>query len=397
MISSEKGKPRNPYIPFWVLNRDLTLLFACNLMGAFGDGLYSYLLPIYLSDSLGANSVQVGILYAIVSLLAASSLLVAGMLADKYDRKKIMIAGWIAWIPAPLIFSIATNWMQAIPGMILWGIWLGGPTTTAYIVATADKNKLTLTFTMISAAWSIGYIFSPAIGGYVAAVSNMHYVFYLAAVFYCLACAALFFIRSQHGTGYAQRSLEEKASFFKLLRGRKLLTLTVFFASTMFVLMMYRPFVVKFLERVYGYGEFEIGVLGSVLFLGSAVLGILLGRLGDRRRKSHAFAASMVLGSISLLLAVRFGSFPVLLAAFFLAGGSYIIWSLMGAIIGPMAPERIRARWISVPQTVSMFSSFIAPYIGGLLYDASPYYPLLIAIVAMAIIALLAFTKLLEE
>jgi hypothetical protein len=44
-----------------------------------------------------------------------------------------------------------------------------------------------------------------------------------------------------------------------------------------------------------------------------------------------------------------------------------------------------------------MFSSFIAPYIGGLLYDASPYYPLFIAIVAMAIIALLAFTRLLEE
>lgn len=397
MISSEKGKPWNPRFSFWVLDRDLTLLFACNLVGAFGDGLYSYLLPIYLSDSLGGNSVQIGILYAIVSLLAASSLLVAGMLADKYDRRKIMIAGWIAWIPAPLIFSIATNWAQAIPGMILWGIWLGGPTTTAYIVATADKNKLTLTFTMISAAWSIGYIFSPAIGGYLATVSNMHYVFYLAAVFYCLACAALFFIRSQHGIGYAQRSLEEKASFFKLLRGRKLLTLTVFFASTMFILMMYRPFVVKFLERVYGYGEFEIGVLGSALFFGSAVLGILLGRLGDRRKKSYAFAVSMVLSSVSLLLAVRFGNFLILLVAFFLAGGSYLIWSLMGAIVGPLAPERIRARWVSVPQTVCMFSSFVAPYIGGVLYDASPYYPMFIAIIAMAIIALLGFTRLLEE
>ena len=397
MASSVDDKPRNLHFPLWILEKDLTLLFACNLVGAFGDGLYSYLLPIYLSDSLGADSVQVGILYAIVSLLAASSLLVAGMLADKYDRKKIMIAGWIAWIPAPLIFSVATNWMQAIPGMILWGIWLGGPTTTAYIVAAADKNRLTLTFTMISAAWSIGYIFSPAIGGYLAAVASMRYVFYMAAIFYCLACATLFFIRSQHGAGYAQRSSEEKASFFKLLRTRKLLTLTVFFASTMFILMMYRPFVVKFLEKVYGYGAFEIGVLGSMLFFGSAVLGIFLGRVGDRKRKSYAFAVSMILGSVSLLLAVRFSSFLVLLVAFFIAGGSYITWSLMGAIIGPLAPERIRARWVSIPQTVSMFSSFIAPYIGGVLYDASPYYPLFVAIVAMVIIALLAFTKLLGE
>ena len=30
------------------LNRDLKLLFVSNLIGAFGDGLYAYLLPVYI-------------------------------------------------------------------------------------------------------------------------------------------------------------------------------------------------------------------------------------------------------------------------------------------------------------------------------------------------------------
>jgi len=51
------------------------------------------LLPIYITGTLKANSVEVGILYAIMSLSTALTLLLAGMIADRYDRKNIMIAG----------------------------------------------------------------------------------------------------------------------------------------------------------------------------------------------------------------------------------------------------------------------------------------------------------------
>jgi len=379
--------------PFEVLNRDLKLIFASNLAGSFGDGLYAYLLPYYMTETLKASSVEVGILYAIVGLVAALTLLGAGTLADKYDRKKIMIAGWIAWLPAPIIFSIAGNWLQMLPGMVLWGVWLGGPTGTAYIVTAADKTKLALTFTAISAAWSLGYIFSPALSGYLAGTIGMRRVFYLAFSFYASAAFILTFIRSQHVMGCTQHPSEEHHSLFKLLRTRKLLTLSMFFGSMMFILMLFRPFVPRFLADTYHYGNFEIGLLGSVSFFSSAVLGILLGKLGDKWRKLYALAMSMTLCSLSLILLLLFGDFNILIVAFFLAGGSYVTWSLMSAIIGPLAPESMRARWVSIPQTVSMFSSVIAPYIGGVLYEVSPCYPFLVAIVMMFPLALLAFTR----
>jgi len=375
-----------------VLNRDLKLIFASNLAGSFGDGLYAYLLPYYMSENLKTTPVEVGILYAVMGLVAALTLLVAGMLADRYDRKKIMIAGWIGWLPAPLIFSIGQNWLQMLPGMVLWGFWLGGPTGTAYIVTSADKSKLTLTFTVISSAWSFGYIFSPALGGYIARTSGMRVVFYLAFILYAIAGFILTFISTQHARSPTQCSSEERYSFFKLLRTKKLLTLSIFFGSIMFITMLFRPFVPKFLADVYRYGDFEIGILGSISFFSSAVLGILLGRLGDKWRKSYAIATSMILCSLSLVLLLLFGDFRILIVTFFLTGGSYLTWSLMGAIVGPLAPESIRARWVSVPQTVSMFSSVIAPYIGGVLYDASPHYPFLAATAITLFIALLAFT-----
>jgi DHA1 family multidrug resistance protein-like MFS transporter len=318
------------------------------------------------------------------------------MLADRYDRKKIMIAGWIAWIPVPLIFSLAGNWLQMLPGMVLWGIWLGGPTGTAYIVTAADKSKMTLTFTAISAAWSFGYIFSPALGGYLAGTVGMRVVFYLAFILYSLAALVLCFISTQHAKSSTQYHAEEHYSFFKLLRTRKLLMLSIFFGFIMFILMLFRPFVPKFIAEIYHYGDFERGVLGSISFFSSAVLGILLGKLGDIWRKSYVLAVSMILCSSSLILLMLFGDFRILMFTFFLTGGSYLTWSLLSAIVGPLAPESIRARWVSIPQTVGMFSSVAAPYIGGVLYEVSPYYPFVVAIGATFFIALLAFTGILE-
>jgi MFS family permease len=207
----------------------------------------------------------------------------------------------------------------------------------------------------------------------------------------------LSFISSQKASDYVQKSSEEQYSFSKLLRTRKLITLSIFFGAIMFFLIMFRPFVPEFLADRHHYGDFEIGVLGSISFFGSAVLGILLGRFGDRRKKSYALSVSLALCSLSLVLLTLFGDFYILLIAFFLSGGSYITWSLMNSIIGPLAPESIRARWISIPQTVSMFSSFMAPYIGGILYDVSIFYPFIVAIAITPFLALLAITKLLEE
>jgi MFS family permease len=308
-----------------------------------------------------------------------------------------MIAGWLAWLPVPLIFSVAGNWIQMLPGMVLWGVWLGGPTGTAYMVTSADKSRLTLTFAAISSSWSLGYIFSPAIGGYLSAAGGMRIVFYSAFIFYAMASLTLVFISSQRGQGFTQKTSEKQHSFFKLLKTGKLLRLSIFFASIMFFLMMFRPFIPKFLADIHHYGDLEIGVLGSISFFSSAVLGILLGRLGDRWKKTYALSISMALCSLSLVLLLFSGDFRILTITFFLIGGSYITWSLMGAIIGPLAPESIRARWISIPQAIAMFSSFVAPYAGGILYDLSAYYPFVIAIIITLVLALLAISELFAE
>ena len=170
--------------------------------------------------------------------------------------------------------------------------------------------------------------------------------------------------------------------------------LSAFFGAVMFTLFLFRPFVPTFLANVYSYGGFEIGVLGSFSFLGSAVLGIALGRIGDKFKKAYALAAALILVGCSLAMFVLFGDFRVLVVTHLLVGASYLSWPLMSAIIGPHAPESARAFSVAVPLTVGMFASTFAPYVGGVLYEASPYYPFVLAIAAASLLAVLAFAAL---
>jgi predicted MFS family arabinose efflux permease len=223
----------------------------------------------------------------------------------------------------------------------------------------------------------------------------MKTVFYLAFILYGSACFTLSFIKSQVANNGRNASGKEY-SFLKLMRNRKLLSLSAFFAMLMFIIMMFRNFVPTYLADVHKCTDLEIGVLGSVLFASSAVLGILLGRLGDIKRKSYPLAISLVFGAVALFLMLWSGNFGILTVSAVFNGGSYITWSMLSAIVGPTAPESCRARWIAVPQTLCMFTSFAAPYVGGFLYASSTQYPFIVATAAMLVFAFLSLKTLKE-
>ena len=374
------------------LNRDLKLLFVATFIGAFGDGLYFYILPLYIRE-LGANPVEVGTFFSVMLLAAAFTPLLGGVLADKYNLKKAMIAGWLVWMPVPIIFSLAKNWVQLLPGAVLYGFWIGQPAFSAYIASSAEKEKMTLTFTILSSSWSLGYIFSPALGAYLSEAVGIQWVFYLTFISYG-TCTSILFLISSQGVATHTSQLSSTATSF---RRKKLLVWSAFFAMIMFFVLLVRPLVPQILRDEFHLTDSLVGILGSITFLGSGVLGIYLGRIGDKWKKAGAISVCMILCSVSAIILVLFNNFFALSLASFLMGASYTILSLIGAVISPIAPEKSRARWISVPLSVGMFAAFLAPYLGGLLYDSSPYNPFLVFIVATALLSVLALTKLFEE
>jgi len=381
-------------LPFGTLNRDLKLIFVSNLIGALGDGLYAYILPTYIR-TLQASSTDVGSLFSIFTLGTALTIIPGGFLADRFDRKKVMILGWIIWVPVPLIFSVATHWAQLIPVMGLYGFFIAGPATSAYVVTFARKDRVTLTYTLMSSSWWLGYIFSPALGGYLSTLIGMRWVFFLAFIFYALATSVLFLIKSQR-VEKAQMS-QTDPSISNSPHVEKIVLLSLFFATVFFFLSLVRPLVVQLFEDSYGLERFHIGVLGSITFLGSAFFSIRLGKVGDKSGKMVAATIALLVGGFSFGLFIYFRNFYALAFASFLNGASYMLWSLMGASVGSITPEASRGRWISVSQMSVTLAASIAPYIGGIMYESSSFTPFYIIIGVSPLLSLIALTKPFKE
>jgi MFS family permease len=80
--------------PFKAFTRDIWLICLSNVIGAFGEGLYFYVFPLYIR-ALQADYVQIGLVFSALYGASALTLLLGGVLADRFDRKKILIMGWV--------------------------------------------------------------------------------------------------------------------------------------------------------------------------------------------------------------------------------------------------------------------------------------------------------------
>ena len=373
------------------LNRDLWIIFFSNVLGAFRDGLYFYVWPLYIRD-LGGTPGDVGIIYSVLGLASALTPLLGGFLADKYDRKKLMILTWLIWVPVPLMFSFVNDWSQLILPSFLYGCFIGGPATSAYVATSAKRERMAITFTTISASWSLSYTFAPGIGSYLATVIGIRRVFHIAFVLFALATLALLFIRSQLATTHSSELPKPSTSF----KPKKMFVWALFFAAIFFTITLFRPCIPQFFKDVHGYEDFHVGIFGSITFLGSFVFAIVLGRVGDKWKKAMAVLIALLLSVASVCLLISFRDFAILAFSSYLMGCSYVTWSLMGATIGSLAPEASRGRWMAVAQTASLVAAFPAPYIGGILYEASPHNPFTTALIATLLLAVLALIILLK-
>jgi len=253
---------------------------------------------------------------------------------------------------------------------------------------------MAIAFTTISASWSLGYIFAPGIGSYLAAIIGMRQVFHIAFILFVLATIALVFVRSQHASTSSLESPKPSTSF----KPKKIYVWSLFFAAIFFIVMLFRDSIPQFLGRdIYGYDNFHVGILGSITFFGSFVFAIALGKVGDKWKKATAILIALLLTIASVWLLISFGDFVILAFSSLLMGASYVFWSLMSATMGSLAPEASRGKWMSVAQTIALLAMVPSPYIGGKFYEASPYNPFLVALAATPILAIIALVIALKK
>ncbi len=385
-------------MPFEAFTRDIWLICLSNVIGAFGEGLYFWIFPLYVR-TLEADYLQLGIVVSALYGASALAPLPGGWLADRFDRKKILVLAWIPWFVSPLFYAFATQWVLLIPGAICWGLsMVGVPSANAYIITSVEnKKKLASVFSFVWASYSFSYIFAPMAGASLASVAGMRYTFIASAILCAVATGVFFFLHSQHPRSSIPSAKMSNASSNEQRKlWHKVLVWAGFFTAVSFFAVVGRTFVQTFLNEEIRLTEFYVGLFGSINFAGLTVLGIAMGRLGDKWRKPKAISLCLLFHILSML-PFLFAREPLaLMPAAFFHSGAVIVGSLVSSYVGTVAPENRRGLWVSIPQTLSLSAAFAAPYLSAFLYAQSPHYSFVASVSSMPFLMLFALVFLRE-
>ena len=110
----------------WQNRRQFTLLVLVNALVGGMIGLERSILPAFATEHFLLDSQT-----AILSFIAAFGLSKAmanyftGRLANRYGRRKLLIAGWILALPVPLLLIWAPSWTWVVAANLLLGISQG--------------------------------------------------------------------------------------------------------------------------------------------------------------------------------------------------------------------------------------------------------------------------------
>jgi len=145
----------------------LVVIFTTVFIDLLGFGIVIPVLPFYAEGTrFNATPRTVGLLFASYSIMQLIFSPVLGRLSDKYGRRPVLLISIIGTGIGFLILGFArTLWMLFL-GRILDGISGGNISTAqAYIADITTKEDRAKGMGLLGAAFGLGFIFGPAIGG----------------------------------------------------------------------------------------------------------------------------------------------------------------------------------------------------------------------------------------
>jgi MFS transporter, DHA1 family, multidrug resistance protein len=152
-------------------------------INAFLRGSVMSFLPILGSSLLGLNGFQIGLAVSTGVLVTSFLQYPCGMLADRFNRKTLLLTGNLLYACALALFPLAPNywWLLAISFFsgVLAAVPL--PAATALIVEEGKKHGMGSLMALFNIAMSLGLGGGPLVCGLIHDAFGMKEVFYISA------------------------------------------------------------------------------------------------------------------------------------------------------------------------------------------------------------------------
>jgi len=358
----------------------LPLIFLTVFIDLLGFGILIPILPAFAKKVLLVDETAIGITIAIYSFVQFLFNPILGRISDKYGRKPVIVVCLLLNAMGYVIFAFTRSFTLLIISRVVGGI--GGSSIAvaqAYIADVTTKETRSKGMGMIGAAFGLGFVFGPLIGGL---LSNYGYIAtgLGSASFSFIAFIVTMILlpesnkNKQVNSVIGRKIINFDALAKAFMNPNLAILISLFFILTFSFANIYGTFALLGIQ-VYGFTDLQNGYIFGILGLTSAAIqGGLIGPLDRQFGKKKLLIAGSFFITAGLAVIPYAGNFLNLaLDCVVLSIGTGMLQPTVLSLISEVASDAEQGITLGVNQSMSSFARVLGPLWGGFAFEYLGY------------------------
>jgi multidrug resistance protein len=358
----------------------LTLIFLTVFIDLLGFGILIPILPTFATVKLKMDESTIGIVLAAYSFMQFLFNPLLGKLSDKFGRKPIITICLLLNSLGYIIFAFTHSFELLIISRIVGGI--GGSSVSvamAYIADITTKENRSHGMGLIGAAFGLGFVFGPLLGGILSKYGYEITGFGSAAFSFMAFLTTIIFLPESNIKIEKSKETVRKILDFSAIK--EVFThpsvgvlIILFFIQTFAMANIYGTFALIGYEH-YHFTDLQNGFMYGILGLVSAIVqgGLLkyISKYLDKKSLLKFGSVTMMLGLGLIPYGGNFAGLAIIVSLLSLGGG--ILQPTILSLISTIAPDTEQGITLGTNQSMSSLARVLGPFWGGFAFQYLGY------------------------
>lgn len=372
----------------------LLVLFFTVFLDLLGFGMVIPILPLY-AETMHASNIETGILLAIYSVMQLFFSPILGRLSDRAGRRPVLLISICGSCISQFGFAFAPSFWWLVVARGFAGVCGANVTAAqAYIADVTDEKSRAAGMGMLGAAFGLGFVFGPAVGGALSTRSATMPFLVGGALAAANFVSALFILREPRSA--ADRTQARTLTWEGLARTvttPRLLVLMVLFFTVTFGFANLEGTFSLYLKRRFLFERREIWLtfayIGVLMIL---VQGVLVRRFAPRFGERSLIVSGTLLMALGFLLLWYAQDQAFLFAGVTVTAiGNGLNTPSLSSLISRAATGNDQGGVLGVSQSCGALARVAGPLIGTAMLGFGVAAPYVTGGIAMAAACLFAF------
>ncbi|MCM3338938.1 MFS transporter [Paenibacillus sp. MER TA 81-3] len=370
------------------------------------------ILPEIQRDLNVTSDASMGLIFSVFFFAYTMMQIPSGLLADRFGRKTIIIPGFILFAVGAVLVGFSTSLMFILVASFITGLGQGTYYGPAYSISseTIPKEKRGISTAIINSGSAIGMAIGLIGSSFLVKDAGWDWrvlLFITAGLAFILMLVFVKNIKkntvqSKAAAADTEENVEDKATLKRLLANPKMVASYVLYFATCYGYYMIVTWLPSYLQEERGFHGTAIGFAAALVAFSAVPGALLFSRLSDKfmHKKITFIIILELLAAVMLYLTVSVNTNTLLIICLILYGflGKLAVEPLLISYVADIAPKQGIGTTFGFFNFFGMMSSVVAPFVTGLISDATGskvlgFYLATIIIVVGAAVMLLANVK----